>query len=320
MVQIAERASILDQGADKILLIERAHRLWDKQAAFEWALGDVSSCNSSIVSDNDSIDEEGNGSGFNSPSWEGIPASDPTKPDPSSTLQWPPYAQELSAYEPDPLLNPSSTTCQLCDRPLNAESETLCDSSGRYSLAYATGKLQHAQVSLNIPVPSIYSVSEADMQLDISQRTAKGSLYSPSDDTSYQNMQHSSCLSCGVTVMWPEASFCLTCVENYDSREKLFDASRTTSSAGDHIEPTSRVAVPKNPGPLIYREEMSDFPLVRADKTTEDSKGHLITRVCPLYCDLPPPEFLLPRSHHRYGGDKANITGTCARKGRNPLV
>ena len=136
MVQIAERASILDQQADKILLIERANHLWDTQAMFEWDLVDDSSCNSSIVSDHDSIDEEGNGSGFNSPSWEGVAVSDPTEPDPPSTPQRPYDAHDISVYEPDPLLNPSSTMCQLCDGPLNAKSETLCDSCCRYSLLW----------------------------------------------------------------------------------------------------------------------------------------------------------------------------------------
>ena len=42
MVQIAERASILDEKADKMHLIESANRQWDGQATFEWYLTDNS--------------------------------------------------------------------------------------------------------------------------------------------------------------------------------------------------------------------------------------------------------------------------------------
>ena len=277
MVQIAERASILDQEADKILLIERANHLWDTQAMFEWDLVDVSSCNSSIVSDDDSIGEEGNSSGFNSPSWEGVAVSDPTEPNPPSTLQRPHAALDLLASEPDPLLNYPSTTCQLCDGPLNAKFETLCDSCCRYSLPYATGMLEYEQAPLDIPAPSIYSVSEADKQLDVSQRTAKGSLQSPVDDTSFQSVQQTSCLSCGVTTMWLGLSFCLTCMLKYDPRQNLFDAFYTTSSAGDYIEPTSGFAVPKNPGQFCCQMWTPDILSVRrTNKTPSGRKENFV--------------------------------------------
>ena len=114
MVQIAERASILDQEADKILLIERADHLWDRQAIFDWQILAVSSCNSSVISEDDSIDEEGNGLGFNSPSREDDVANYYTEVDPPITLQQPFVAQELFACQPAPLLNPSSARCLIC--------------------------------------------------------------------------------------------------------------------------------------------------------------------------------------------------------------
>ncbi|KAL2038935.1 hypothetical protein N7G274_008275 [Stereocaulon virgatum] len=46
MVQIAERASILDEKADKMHLIESANRQWDRQAIFEWSITDDSASES----------------------------------------------------------------------------------------------------------------------------------------------------------------------------------------------------------------------------------------------------------------------------------
>lgn len=114
MVQIAERASILDQEADKILLIERANHLWDRQAIFDWEMVAVSSCGSSIVSDDDSIEDEPNDSGFNIPSREDDVANYYTETDPPVTPQLPLFAQDLFACQPAPLFNPLSARCIMC--------------------------------------------------------------------------------------------------------------------------------------------------------------------------------------------------------------
>lgn len=231
MVQIAERASILDQEADKILIIERANHLWDRQAIFDWEMAAISSCNSSIVSDDTSMDEEGDGSGFNSYY---------TETDPQITLQQRSLAQ-VSPYpcQPTLLLNPSSARCLMCNRALNAGSGTLCEGYGRFSPTYATGKLQNVQASPDIPAPSIYSASDKDKQLDPSQRRAEVSLHGLVDDTSYQDRQHPSCLGCGNTDMWPGASFCLSCKLNSNPFGAPFDVPHTTSSAGSYFQPLS---------------------------------------------------------------------------------
>ena len=118
MVQIAERASILDHEADKILLIERANHLWDRQAIFDWELVAISSCDSSIFSDDDSIDDEENGSGFNSPRREDDVANYFTEIDPPITPQSPFLTQELFTCQAAPLLDPSSARCIMCKGPL----------------------------------------------------------------------------------------------------------------------------------------------------------------------------------------------------------
>ena len=118
MVQIAERASVLDQEADKILLIERANHLWDRQAIFDWEMVAVSSCNSSIVSDDKSIDGEGDGSGIDSPSREDDVANCYTEIDPPITPQQPFWAQELYTCHEGLFLNPSPASCIRCKGPL----------------------------------------------------------------------------------------------------------------------------------------------------------------------------------------------------------
>ena len=295
MVQIAERASLLDQEADKNLLIERANQLWDRQAMFEWDMVDESSCNWSTTSDSDSSDAEGNGLRFNSLSWEDEVAKVSTEPDLLNTLQQSPYAQQFYAYQPaqqfyacqpDQILNPSSTRHGY-DGSLNAGPQALSYPYNQYPLVGATDKLQYAQTSLNGPTPSIYSVSEAEKQFDVSQRTPKGSLQSPVDDISYQNMQHSRCLSCGATTMWPGASFCLTCMLNYDLREDLSEAPPITSSAGDNIGHTSRVMVPRKPFETRYCCNFSDVLLVKADKTTGVRKRNSATGRCMVYDSEP---------------------------------
>ena len=55
MVQIAARAYLLDDQADKIRLIENAHRQWDGQATFEWQWDDRSV--SEGAKDSDSISD-----------------------------------------------------------------------------------------------------------------------------------------------------------------------------------------------------------------------------------------------------------------------
>lgn len=318
MVQIAERAPILDQEADKILLIERANHLWDRQAVFEWEMVEDSSCNSSIVSDGNSIDEERNGSHFSVPTWEDDVANVSTEPDLLSTLHQSPYAQQLYTCQPYQILNPSSTSLGY-DGPLNAGPEVLSDLYGQDPLVGETDQLQYAQASLDRPTPSSYSVSEANKQFDVSQETAKGGLHNPMDHTSYQNMQHFSCISCqGVPALWPEGSFCLTCIN-------AFDSIHTSSSAGRHVEPTSEDAVPKNAAALSHRGNLSDVLKREVCMARDDYERRNGRRLYPLYCtgyrpsDLLPPRYGLP-PRDGYEGDKANISDTCARKPKNPLV
>ena len=314
MVQIAERTSILDQEADKIFLIERANHLWDRKAMFEWYMV---SCNSGDLSDSDSSDEEGNGSGFESSTWEDDIAKVSTEPDPASTLQQLTYAQQFYAYQPDQILNPSSTSHGY-DGPLHAGPEAWSDIYGQDPFVGAMDQLQHAQASLDRPTPSNYSVSEANKQFDVSQETAKGGLHNPMDHTSYQNMQHFSCISCHDPVLWPEGSFCLTCIN-------AFDSIHTTSSAGGHVEPTPEDAVPKNSAALSHRGNLSDVLKYKVRKARDDYERRNGRMLCPLYCsgwlppDLLPPRYGLP-PRDEYEGDKANISDTCARKPKNPLV
>ena len=313
MVQIAERTSILDQEADKIFLIERANHLWDRKAIFEWYMV---SCNSGNVSDSDSSDEEGNGSGFESSTWEDDIAKISTEPDPASSLQQLPYAQQFYAYQPDQILNPSWTSHGY-DGPFNVGPEVLSDLYDQDPLVGATNQLQHAQASLDRPTPSSHSVSEANKQFDISQETAKGGLHNPMDHTSYQNMQHFSCISCHDPVLWPEGSFCLTCIN-------VFDSIHTTSSAGGHVEPTSEDALPKNSAALSHRGNLSDVLLREVRKARDDYELRNGRRLYPLYCDWVPPDLLPPRyglpPRDGHEGDEAIISGTCARKPKNPLV
>ena len=313
MVQIAERVSILDQEADKILLIERANHLWDRQAVFEWEMVDDSSCNSSIVSDGNSIDKERNGSHSSGPTWE---CDVSYEPDLLCTLQESPYAQQLYTYQPDQILNPSSTSHGY-EGPLNAGPEVLSDLYGQDPLVGVTDQLQDAQASLDRPTPSNYSVSETNKQFDVSQETAKGGLHSPMDHTSYQNMQHFSCISCHNPVLWPEGSFCLTCINVYDSIH-------TTSSAGGDVEPTSEDAVPKNSAALSHRGSVSHVLIREVREARDDYERRNGRRLYPLYCDWVPPDLLPPRyglpPRDEYEGDKANISGTLARKPKNPLV
>ena len=283
MVQIAEKASLLDQEADKNLLIERANQLWDRQAMFEWDMVDESSCNWSTTSDSISSDAEGNGSSFNSLSWEGDVAKVSTEPNLLNTRQQSPYAQGLYAYQPDQTLDTSST-CHGFDRSLNTGPEASNYPYGQYPLVGATDKLQYAQISLDGPTPSIYSISEAEKQFDVSQKTPKGSLQSPVHDVSYQNMQHSSCLSCGATTMWPEASFCLNCMLNYNPLEDLYDAFNITSSVGNYIETTSGFSVPRKKFfAACHRGNLSDDLLVKADGTTGVRKPDSATGRCVVF-------------------------------------
>ena len=308
MVQIAEKASILDEDADRIRLIEDADHQWDRQAMFEWDIVEFNSCKSSSGSIGDPGDEEWNGSGFNIPTWEDFVTNEFIESNPPSALRRVSYTQEAFAYQPDQLLNPSSTTCHWYDGPLNAGPEALNDPWSQDSLAYGTDSLQHAQACLDIPASSVHAALDRNVQLHASQSKVKDrGLYLP-------------CLDCGATAMWPDALVCLDCALRSGPIKNLFDASHTTSSAGHYIEPTSEVAVPENTPALCYRDQLSDIQLVGTDKTPEDSKRDFVEWVCPLYCDLLPPEPFLPRSHHQYDGDKADITGTCVRKRKNPLV
>lgn len=301
MVQIAERTSILDQEADKILLIERANRLWDRQAIFEWYMY---SCNSSDISDSDSSDEEGNDSGFESSTWEDDTAKVSTEPDLLNALQQPPYAQQFYGYQPDQILKPSSKTRHWYEVPLSAGPEALSDPYGQDPLIGATDELQHAQASLDGRTPSNYSVSEADNQFNVSQRTPKGNLQSPVDDISYRNMQLSSCLSCGATTMWPGSSFCLTCVLNYDPRENLSDASNITSSAGDYIEPTFKA----NPWHFACcHAELSDISFVRSTNKTEMGRKKKFTKAWPRVQDW---GAVTPRNTQFDVSSSASLQGT----------
>ena len=144
MVQIAERASILDQDADRTLLIERANHLWDRQATFGWEMVDVFPCDSSPGSDDDSIDEEEDGLGFNSQIRQDDVANDYTELEPPSALQQSPYAQDLFAHQLDRLANPLWTICLMCNMAFMAVLGTLCDRCSRYSAAYDTGTQQVA--------------------------------------------------------------------------------------------------------------------------------------------------------------------------------
>ena len=307
MVQIAERTSILDQEANKMLLIERANHLWNRQAMFEWDMVDVSSCNWSGISDRDSIDAEGNGSRFNSPTWEDDGANDFTEPNPTSALQLPPYAEEFT-YLPRQLLNTPSGKCPRC---FKAGSGIFCT---RCNLANATCKLQHAPASPDTLAPTVHSTMDRSVQLRASQMKVDESRYLCLPyHTDGQYMQHSSCLSCGVTAMWPGALFCLECTLQSDPIENLFDASHTTSSAGDYIESPTGVVVAKDFAPLCYRGEMSDLPLVRADKATEDPKQDLVPRHCSVH-------YVLECVYGLHVEGECNATGGCVRKPKNPLV
>lgn len=246
---------------------------------FGWNLVEVPLCNSSGFADGDSIVEEGSGPGlgFDSSPWEDVVANDSTKPDPPSTLQQPPYAQELFTYQPDPFLNPSLAECHLCNRSLNAESETLCGSCGRHSLAYATGKLQHTKAYLNSTAPSIHSALETNKRIDGSQSKAEeGRWQCLPYDTNRQYMQHSWCLNCGNTAMWPGASFCMACILGNDPMGNLLDASLSTGSAGDYIQSPSAVAVPKNFASIYDPMDVSHDRFVRPDKTAEESRQDFV--------------------------------------------
>ena len=235
MVQIAERASILDREADKILLIERANHLWDRQAIFDWEMVAFSSC-SSIVSDDDSIDEEGNGLAFNSPSREDNIANYYTEIGSQITLKQPFSAQELFACQLAQPSDPSWTKCHSCGVALIAETGTLCDSCSRYFPPCEAGKLHHAQASLTIPAPSIYSAPQIDDGVDSSQGMAEASFHSLVDNTSYQGTQHSSCLGCD-TAMWPGFSFCFSCSRRSDPPENPFNASSSKILHVPHVSP-----------------------------------------------------------------------------------
>ena len=315
MVQIAERTSILDQEADKILLIERANHLWDRQATFEWDMVDHSSRNWSITSNADSIDAEGIGSLFNSWIWKDDVANDFSVPEPPSTLQQPPYAQELFAYRPDPLVNSPRKKCYQCNMTFEARSGISCVRCSRVSFACTPHMSKHAQAPPDIPALPMCLDNQ-----DFFQKTAKDSLHSLMDETSHQDMQNSSCLGCGVTATWPGSSFCLTCGLTYYPLEDLSEAPDIISSAGGYNNPASEDTVPEESAPLCHRVKLSEVSSWKADKTTVDTELVNVKWVCPLYCDAPPPEFLLSPSHPGDDGDKANTTGTCARNRKNLLV
>ena len=267
MVQIAERASILDQDADRTLLIERANHLWDRQATFGWEMVDVFPCDSSTGSDDDSIDEEEDGLGFNSQIRQDDLANDYTELEPPSALQQSPYAQDLFAYQLDRLLNPLWTICLMCNMAFNAVLGTLCERCSRYSSAYNTAKLQHAQC---MAVSSNYPASELDREFDSSQTTAEASSHSLADDANYQNTEQPSCPARGDIASWPGASFSLPCTLDSDLPANLFDEAHIASSAEDYIEPPSRVTAPSYHRGA--RANLSDAILVRADKTTVESR------------------------------------------------
>ena len=235
MVQIAERASILDQDADRTLLIERANHLWDRQATFGWEIMDVFPCDSSTGSDDDSIDEVEDGLGFNSQIRQDDVANDHTELEPPSALQQSPYAQELFTYQPDPPPDPSWTKGHSCDMPLNTDVGTLCDSYSRYPPPCETGRLHDAQASLTTPALSIDSASKKDKELNSSQGMSEVSLHSLADDTSYRNKRYSSCLGCGNVDLWPGASFCLSCSLGSDARKSPFSASPSALLHVAHI-------------------------------------------------------------------------------------
>ena len=304
MVQIAEKASLLNQEADKNFLIERANQLWDRLAIFDWDMADECSCNWSTTSDSDSSDAEGNGSRLNSLSWEGDVAKVSTEPDLLNTLQQSPYAQELYAYQSDQISNPSSTRHGF-DGSLNAGPEASNYPYGQYPLVGATYKLQYAQTSLYGPTPSIYSVSEAGKQFDVSQRTPQGSLQSPVDDISYQNMERSSCLSCGAITMWPEASFCLNCILSYDPLEDLYDASSSAPLQGTKVSFSSSFFFKK----LIFICQLSANAGTCHGQEPHDRSWM-----------IEPCECFKPRSSHPYARDKMNMTDSSVRKRKNLLV
>ena len=256
MVQIAERTSILDQEADRIRLIERANQLWDRQAMFEWDMVDVSSCNSGIISDGDSIDEERSGSGFNSPLSEDVVTIDLTEPDQPNTRQQPPDAEELFAYQTDPFLNPSSATCLLCVRSLSAESGVLCDYCGQYSLGYATDKLQHAQASVDTPAPSLHSPFE--------WKLLEGRFQCLPYDANRQCMQRSRCLICNITAMRPGATFCSNC------------AYLSACSVADCLELPSGVEATKKAASICDRKGVCHGRCLRPEKTAEESRQDFV--------------------------------------------
>ena len=307
MVQIAERASILDQEADKILLMERANHLWDRPAIFEWNVRYFYSYSPSNASDDDPIDEEGDGSGFNSQTRQDDAANDHTELEPPSTLQQPPYAQEIFTYQPAPLLDPSWTTCHLCSKALTAKADTFCESCSRHSLAYATHELPLAFSFQCGHASSSNFGWEHNKKSDASQRRAEVTFHDFMDDTSYHHTQHFGCLGCGTTDLWPGASFCLSCTLNWNPPEDLFGASFTTSSAGDHIEPPTGVLVPNEGAPLSHSGEIFDFPSVRAAETRGGSPQELVRRSCAFW-------------PHGDCGDKGDGRRICEPKREKPLV
>ncbi|KAK3174447.1 hypothetical protein OEA41_001693 [Lepraria neglecta] len=110
MVQIAERAYLLDDQVDKIGLIENAHRQWDGQAIFEWQWDDRSV--SEGARDSDSI------SGLNEP------LEQSSSDDAMRNLEYAqenPLDQHSDGIQPSLFFPPIETVCFMCGGLLDAE-------------------------------------------------------------------------------------------------------------------------------------------------------------------------------------------------------
>ena len=196
MVQIAERAYLLDDQADKIGLIENAHRLWDGQATFEWQWEDRSV--SKGTEDSDSI------SGLN----------EPLEQSSSDDAMWNlEYAQENPLDQHPDEMQPSlffPPICFMCRGLLDAEGHCVpCLSHCSY--VSSGEETKWPEICSDGTTCGINMTSEVPLGLPHSNRDLR-------DFSSYQiydnraaDTEQPRCRWCGDMALFPGDDICFPC-------------------------------------------------------------------------------------------------------------
>ena len=204
MVQIAERASILDEKADKMHLIESASRLWDGWVAFEC----YSTDDSASEKTGDPEDVESQRSCFSCGAF--------LCPN-GSCLSCLSQSSDGSIWEESTFAGnfPKETSPQACLIP-----EALESMSGIWDFGYYQAL-----------------------------------------DTSVPELERSTCLSCGMIVMFPGDKLCFSCF-SYSS-DVQGDTSLTSSSEDPFIIKDPPLSAPQLTWASVANNSMRDLPETR---------------------------------------------------------